>query len=194
MLHKHDGDFTLRLDIEDEAHHVLLLLDVHPRHGFVEQKKIRAQRQGPGHLDAFLNPVAETAHRPLAVGFEFHKVDHVLDVGAVLGFQARGASVIDQRLQKIVFKILVAGQEQIVQHRHAAEKLDILKRPGDAEVGDLVRRGLSQAPLPVIDVAPGQMIESGDAVEQAGLAGAVGSDDRGDQTRIDGHVHAGQGA
>ncbi len=71
----------------------------------------------------------------------------------------------------------MAGQQQVVQHRHAAEKFDVLKRPGDAEIGNLMGRCLGQSTLAVVDLAPGQMIKPGYTVEQAGLAGAVGTDD-----------------
>ncbi len=62
------------------------------------------------------------------------------------------------------------------------EELDVLEGPGDAQLGDLVRAQPGQVvggtvPVHKADLALLRMVEAADAVEQAGLAGAVGSDD-----------------
>src|SRR6266511_1239486 len=52
VLDQGDGGAELAVDVEDEAAHVLLLLDVHARHGLVEQEELRLGRQRPGQLHA----------------------------------------------------------------------------------------------------------------------------------------------
>ena len=48
---------------------------------------------------------------------------------------------------------------------------------------------LNQPVFTEMDLDPGRMIEPGDAVQQARFSRSVGSDDRCDQTRLDGYVH-----
>ncbi len=52
---------------------------------------------------------------------------------------------------------------------------------------------MGQVLVLVNDVSAGGVIKSGNAVEHAGFSRPVGSDDGGDQSRLDGHVHMGQG-
>jgi hypothetical protein len=89
-------------------------------------------------------------------------------------------------------EFLMPGQQQVVQHRHAAEQFQILKRAGDAHTGNLVWACLRQPPVPVADLSGGGVVKTGDAVEHAGFAGAVGPDDGGDQPGFDGHVYIGK--
>ena len=60
------------------------------------------------------------------------------------------------------------------------EEFDVLEGSGNAQMGDLVRAGVRdvvRSPVVVNNFAVLGLVESADAVEQAGLAGAVGTDD-----------------
>src|SRR5262249_24218182 len=81
---------------------------------------------------------------------------------------------------------IMLSDQQILEHGHAGEQADILEGAGDArELGDAeVEQALEQIGRTVRmgepDHPDARMIEAGDAVEDRGLAGAVGSDERGD--------------
>jgi hypothetical protein len=74
----------------------------------------------------------------------------------------------------------VRARHEVVQHGHVAEELDVLEGAGDPEPRDLVRahaRDLMLAVVDVGDVPALGVVQAADAVEQAGLACAVGPDD-----------------
>ena len=81
------------------------------------------------------------------------------------------------------------GQQQVVQNGHAAEQFQVLKSPGNAQLGYLVRAGLGKLSIAIMNFTGGGMIKAGNTVEQAGFAGTVGPDDRGDQAGFDVDVH-----
>ena len=78
--------------------------------------------------------------------------------------------------------------QQVLQHRHLREQFAMLERAREAEARDLVRRARADrrpaeadGALPAIDAA--------DAIEHAGLAGAVRSDQREQFAGIDRERH-----
>ena len=79
----------------------------------------------------------------------------------------------------------MSAEQQVVEHRHLREQLDVLERAGDAQGGDLVRaQTLDAAALPA-DVADLGDVHLADGVEDRGLAGAVGADDREQLAAVD---------
>src|SRR5689334_4672454 len=56
VLDQHDGGAVMVVDVEDEAAHVLLFLEVHPGHRLVEEEQRRLGGQGAAELDALLQP------------------------------------------------------------------------------------------------------------------------------------------
>jgi hypothetical protein len=56
VLDEDDGRPELVIDVEDEAAHVLLFLDVHAGHRLVEQQDARLHGQRAAEIDALLQP------------------------------------------------------------------------------------------------------------------------------------------
>ena len=83
VLDQRDRRAELVVDVEDEAAHVLLLLDIHSRHRLVEQQQLRLHRQRAAELDPLLQPVGQPADRRLADRLDLEKIDDPLDLGAV---------------------------------------------------------------------------------------------------------------
>ena len=88
----HDADIVLDHDhrhppllvqVEDVAGHLLLLFQVHPRHGLVQQDQLRPQRNGAGELDPLAQAVGEGAGDRLANMRDLQEVDDLLDLPAV---------------------------------------------------------------------------------------------------------------
>ena len=74
--------------------------------------------------------------------------------------------------------------EQIVEHRHRSKQLAVLERAGEAELRDLVRRPSRDILVAKADRAVAA-IDAADAVEHAGLAGAVRPDERHELALVD---------
>src|SRR5688500_18512913 len=83
VLDEGDGGAELAVHVEDEARHVFLLLDVHPRHGLVEQQQRGLRRQCASQLDALLQAVGKLARRHLADDLDLEEVDDPLHGRAV---------------------------------------------------------------------------------------------------------------
>src|SRR5205807_1455107 len=79
----------------------------------------------------------------------------------------------------------VLADAHVVEGRHVGEEPDLLKRPSDAELGDLV--GLEPGDvLPLEnDRARGRRVDAGDRVEERGLARTVRPDEREDLALAD---------
>ena len=101
MLDQDDRRAELVVDVEDEAAHVLLFLDVHAGHRLVEEQHLRLHRQRPAEVDALLQPVGQLPDRGLAVGLDLEEVDDPLDDDALLGLLALGRAPADRLLEEV---------------------------------------------------------------------------------------------
>jgi hypothetical protein len=88
----------------------------------------------------------------------------------------------------------VPAEQDVVEHRHAAEELHELKRARDAVRGDPVRRQALDRGVAEHDSPRRRRVESSHAVQQARLAGAVGPDQGGQRAGVDRHADGRQRA
>src|SRR5215204_3644816 len=65
VLDERDRGAELLVHVEDDARHVLLLLEVHAGHRLVEEEQLRFHREGAPELDPLLQPVGKLADRDL---------------------------------------------------------------------------------------------------------------------------------
>jgi hypothetical protein len=79
-----DGRPEFVIHIKDKAAHVLLLLDVHPRHGLVEQQDLRLRHQRAGQFHPLLQAIGQAAHRRLADRLDLEEIDDLLRLLPVL--------------------------------------------------------------------------------------------------------------
>src|SRR5437899_1401248 len=100
VLDEGDRRAELLVDVEDEAAHVFLLLDVHAGHRLVEQQEPGLGGQRPRELDALLQPVRQPAGRRLADGLDLAEVDDPFDEGPVLELLAPGRSPVERLEQE----------------------------------------------------------------------------------------------
>ncbi len=80
-----------------------------------------------------------------------------------------------------------------LQHAHAPEQGDILERARDPQLGPLVRFQARDVAAVEHDPSAGGRVDAADAIEDAGLAGAVGADDGEELAGVDLEAHPGQG-
>jgi hypothetical protein len=134
-----------------------------------------------------------SAHHLLADGLDLEEVDDVLDHLAVGDLLGPGRAVVDTAGQHPLLLVDVPSDEEVVEDRHPLEERDVLEGPGDAELGPVGGRELGDVGPVELDVAPLRTVDAGDAVEEAGLSGAVGSDDRVQRTASNLEAHVGEG-
>ena len=82
----------------------------------------------------------------------------------------------------------------MVDGAHLVEEAGDLERPGDPEVGDLLGLATGDVLAAEQDLARGRREEAGQQVEQRGLAGAVGADERVDGALGDAEADVGDRA
>src|SRR5574343_1095916 len=188
VLDQDDGGAEFLVDVEDEAAHVLFLLDVHAGHRLVEQQHAGLHGQGAAQVDALLQAVGQAAHRGLAEGLDLEEVDDVLDEGAVRALLALGRAPADRLLEEVGLHLQVAARHDVVDHAHALEERQVLEGARHPHLGHLAAVHVAEGLAPEGDLALLRRVDAVDAVEHRALAGAVGADDRADLVRA--HVEA----
>jgi hypothetical protein len=87
----------------------------------------------------------------------------------------------------------VAPDHDVVEHAHPGEQGDVLEGPADAEGGDAMARHLQQRMAVERHRAAVALVQPRQAVEERGLAGAVGADQPGDLPGLDAEGDAVEG-
>src|SRR6266581_4423564 len=189
VLDERDRRAELAVDVEDEAAHVLLLLDVHAGHRLVEQQELGLGGERAAQLDALLQPVGQAAGGRLADRLDLEEVDDALDERAVLELLTAGRAPVERLQQEAPLHLEEPPRHEVVEHAHTLEESDVLEGAGDAEGGDVGR--LEVRPVLAVENDPSlvRMVEATDRVEQRGLAGAVGTDDGQDLAVTDPQAH-----
>src|SRR6185437_3906240 len=161
------------------------LFMVEPRRRLVEQQQLRFRRQGARQLDALLRPEGQIAHRDMRHPAEIEKRDEAGDALAQRVLLAGDERQAQRVPEKAAARPAMAADQDVLQHRHGAEKAEILEGAADAERGDAMARRLEhRAPLE-LDHPAIEPIEAAEAVEQRRLARAVGTDETADLSGLD---------
>jgi hypothetical protein len=189
VLDQRDGGPELVVDAEDEAAHVLLLLDVHARHRLVQQQELGLGGQGAGQLHPLLQPVGQRARPRLADGRDLQEVDDALDELPVRELLPHRGAPVERLPQEAAVHLEQPPGHDVVEHAHALEEGHVLERAGDAERRHVVGPQVRSVASLEADLARGGVIEAADHVEQRGLARSVGADDRHDLSAPDLEAH-----
>ena len=146
MLDEQHRQLAVVADPLDEAAELGDLLVVEPARRLVEQEQLGRGDEGAGELDALQCPKGRP-DGPIRDRGQPDVVEHVA------------------RLRLRVAAANVGADEDVIEHGHRLEELDVLERPGDAAADDPVHRRLQQARrrgrLPVRRVEPGNDVEGG---------------------------------
>ena len=92
-----------------------------------------------------------------------------------------------------VADVAVLGDEEVLEDGEAADEADVLEGAADAADRALVGPQVGHVLAADADVARGRRVEAGHAVEERGLAGAVGADEADDLVLVDGEADVLQG-
>src|SRR6185312_8771417 len=135
VLDERDRGAELVVDVEDEARHILLLLDIHAGHRLVEQQQLGLHGERAAELDALLQAVRKLPHRDLADRLDLEEIDNALGEVAVLELLAQGRAAMERLPQEIAAHAQEPPGHDVVERGHAAEEGDVLEGAGDALLG-----------------------------------------------------------
>jgi hypothetical protein len=180
--------------VEDEARHVLGLLAVHAGDRLVEHEHARLHGQRAGQLHPLLQAVGQAATGAWRMWSISRKsMTSALDLGAQLHLLAlRAGRNRTGRRQQPGLHMRVAAELDVVEHAHAAEQRDVLERAGEPQGGAIRRRHTRDVRAFIDDAALLRPIETGNGIEQRGLARAIGADKGSDGIRGDAQRHVAQ--
>gem|GEM_PF-5979154 len=164
-------------DLLDEAHQLNFLSRGEPGSRLVEKQKSWFGRQGSGDLKAALLPVPQVARVILGPALDAHELEKLH--GALGGRElfAPFFRSLEKRVPQLCRHADVLAEADVVERAHVVEKPDVLEGSRNPKAGDLVR--FQPGDWPPIKEHRSQCgsKQSGDAVEQRRLAGAVGTDE-----------------
>ena len=131
--------------------------------GLVEEEQPRPAGEGARELDPFQRSVRQAGGRALGVLGDAYVGERLERVTALLALplEARRG---------------MRADEDVLEHGHPREELEILEGAGDPESDHTARPHAAQRPAVQDDVARVEPVEAGDRVEGRRLAGAVGAD------------------
>jgi hypothetical protein len=125
-------------------------------------------------------------------GLDLEEVDDLLDELALADLLLPAGAEVEEGLPHRVAHVNVPAQHQVVQHAHVLEQLDVLEGSCHPPAGDAARpragelvprlRVLVEDDVPLL-----RAVQAADAVQQAGLAGTVGTDHGMDRALPDRH-------
>ena len=130
--------------------------------------------------------------QPIADQSAAEEPEHLLAVLTDLLLFALEAAGLEQGTHDPLLGSAVLGHHDVLENRHVGEQADVLEGPGDAPGGDLVGVETEQRLTLEHDVAGGRCDHSRDHVEEGGLPGPVGANDRDDLSLVDMEVKIGE--
>ena len=159
---------------------------VEPAGRLVEHQEARALEDGAGELDALERPVREAGggmvgHLRRAAGARAPRRPRRAG-GARRAETPRRHSALPRKPGGVA---AVGPEHHVLAHAHRREQAEVLEAARDAERRDLVRGAGEQVLAVEGDAARLGRVEAADAVEERGLAGAVGADQPADRAGLD---------
>ena len=139
VLDEQDRDLELVAQPADEAHQVERLLRVHAGGGFVEQQQLRPGRQRARDLQPALAAVGQARRGLAGDAIEVEDLQQLHRLFGGLAFLAMVAAGAEHRVgEHLVAAQMMRGQD-VLEDGHVGEEPNVLKRPRDAELRDLIR-------------------------------------------------------
>src|SRR5690348_14622067 len=164
---------------------VFALLAVQPCGWLVEQQHLRFQRQSARKADDLLRSVAERSHRLVAIALELDELQDALDRLALRALSAARRGQEERLGDEAGSEPRMPADEQVVEHAQVRQQLAVLEGARDAEAGDGVGLCAGNALAAEENVSARRPIDPADAVQHAGLARAVRTDERQELARFE---------
>ena len=184
VLDQQDRGAVLALDVLEGAYELRGLVAIEAGRGLVEQHEERIGHERAGDLDEASASEAEGLDRPIGHVVEPEELQRVVHARALVD---RGLGQVQAVLPESAGAVARAlCDQEVVAHGHAAEELDALERPSEAEPGSPVDRGARDVAAVEHDGPAVGPEHAEQAVEERGLARAVRADESDGFARLDG--------
>ena len=168
----------LLADLGEDVAHRRRLVTVEPAGGLVQEQESRLDHQGPAELDEPGPAEAQGLHGSIGQGGQPEQLEDLADPRPLVGGGAALAPQVPPESAGAVPGPL--GHQEVVPDGRAGEQLDALEGAADPQTGPRVDPAADQVLAAERDPAGVGAQIAVDAVEQGGLAGAVGPDEADD--------------
>jgi hypothetical protein len=158
--------------------------------GLVEQDEARLGHQRAADFEELLLAARERGGRVVDDGGQVE----ALGDGVGLVERGAGGAATEQCGEEALAGLVGGVEEQVVENGEARDAAGDLEGAGQARPGDAVGAPGGDVASVEADLAAVGRDDAGDALEQRGLAGAVGADQRGDRAGLDVEIGAGERA
>ncbi len=190
VLDEQDREIQLVAEMLDELGHLGRLAGVHAGGGLVQQQQLRLARQRARQLEPALVAVRQVLGPVLLVApRQADELEELLRLALRLLLLGAHGGKPQEGAPPARLHADVAADHHVGQDRHGAEEADVLERPADPDLDDLVRRASDERLALERDLARGRLEHAGELVEERRLAGPVRADERHDGAPRDGEVH-----
>ena len=190
MFDEQHGHVEFGAQPADEVLQVDLFLGVEAGGGLVQHQQPRPGDHAAGDFQPALMAVGQVAGLAVGVFAQAHEVQPLGGMADGLGFGTTVGRQTQQACQQAALHLGVLGHKQVFQYGELLEEAHVLEGAHQAVTGHLMA-GLARDLVAIQpDAAPGGPVEPADAVEDGGLAGAVGADDGEDLVGGDRQRHA----
>ena len=183
MLDEQDGHFKFVADVVDDLQQLLGLGGVHAGRRFVEEQQLHVGGQRAGDLQPALLTVGQVVGLQVLLAGEVDDFQQLLGAGGDLRLLLPVFLCAEDGVRHTVGRVLLHSGLNILDDCHLFEKADVLERPGDARLHDLVRFFAVHPLTAEVEGALGGLVDAGDEVKDCRLARAVGADEP-DQLRL----------
>ena len=140
---------------------------VHAASRFIEQHQARPGHEGHRRIEKLLLAVGKRAGHLVAQMREAEELDQFV------GFRTQPGIRRTQQAAEHAALMFLAGDDDVVEHRHLRKDRKLLERAADTELVQVARAPARNRPPLHLDPAGGGRKLAEDAVEQRRLAGAV---------------------
>ena len=183
VLDQQHGDGELGVDLADQAGQLDLLGRVGPRGRLVQQQHLRVRPERPGDLEAPPVPVGQRAREVVGLPCEPDELQQLQGPEIALVLLAPGAGQSEHGADGPGVLLGLDPDLHVLERRQRTEHPGGLERPRDPEPVHLVGLAADHAHgVPVLRGEPDRAllgpVHARQTVEQRGLPGAVGADDR----------------
>src|SRR5262249_16392507 len=156
---------------------ILALVAIEPCGGLIEHQNRRLERERARETDELLDAEGKSGDARVTVAFELDEFDDALDGCAVAHLLAAHSPEEQHLGQGIGADACVPPGQEVVEHRHLRKQLAVLERACESEPSNLVPRAAGDKVATKTDL-PLAAVDTAHAIEHAGLAGAVRTDQR----------------
>ena len=177
VLHDHHGDAGVA-HAEQRLHELARLGGVEARGRLVQQQQPRARRQGARDLDEAADAGGQVRRRRLHPLLDADEAQQPAGLLARVAVLADGARQPQHRRREPAALARLAADHDVLAGGHLVEELRVLERPREAGPDHVARLAPDQLLAVEQHGALVGPVEPRERVEQRGLAGAVGADER----------------